>query len=391
MNRKYTLTEVNDRKTKKEFLLLPVRLYKGDQSYIRPLDRDIERIFDPKKNKFFRQGVCTRWILRDEKGHTIGRVAAFIDRKTAKKSDQPTGGIGFFECINDPQAASALFDQCREWLRERGMEAMDGPINFGERHQWWGLLVDGFTEPNYCMSYNFRYYQDLFEDYGFRLYFKQYTYHRHVQGGLQDVVKNKAEKILSNPDYSFKYLEKKNIRKIREDFREVYNKSWAKHTGVARMSSTQTKALFKKLNPVIDHQLLWFAYYQERPIAFFLMLPELNQIFKYMNGKFHLINKLRFIYYKKRMVCKKMLGTIFGVVPEHQGKGVESAIVVAFSKLAWSPGFHYTEIEMNWIGDFNPKMIHVAEQMGGKIWKTHHTYRYLFDPDKPFQRAPVIE
>jgi len=72
------------------------------------------------------------------------------------------------------------------------MEAMDGPVNFGERHQWWGLLVDGFSEPNYCMPYNFTYYRDLFEDYGFQLYFNQYTYHRTTDPNLQDVVLKKA-------------------------------------------------------------------------------------------------------------------------------------------------------------------------------------------------------
>jgi GNAT superfamily N-acetyltransferase len=391
MEKIYKIVEVNDRKTKKEFLLLPVRLYKNDKSYIRPLDQDIERIFDPRKNKYFRHGVCQRWILLDNKGVTVGRVAAFIDRKTAGKYDQPTGGMGFFECINDRDAAFMLFDQCKEWLAHKGMEAMDGPINFGERYQWWGLLIDGFTEPNYSMPYNFGYYRELFEAYGFQLYFKQYTYRRTVRDDLIDVVKNKADKVLQNPDYSFRHHDKSKIKQFTEDFRIVYNKGWARHTGVAQMSSLQARALFKKLKPIMEPNLLWFAYHKGDPVAFFLMLPELNQIFKYMNGKFHLFNKLRFLILKRRGVIKKMLGTIFGVIPEHQGKGVESAIVVAFSKVAFSPGFKYTELEMNWIGDFNPKMMKVAEQVGGKIYKTHHTYRYLFDRQKEFHRAPSID
>ncbi len=354
MGIRYKIVEVNDRKSKKEFIMLPVRLYRNDKSYIRPLDMDIERIFDPKKNKYFRHGVCTRWILLDE--------AAFL-----------------------------LFEQCKEWLAKKGMEAMDGPVNFGERHQWWGLLIEGFTEPNYCMPYNFDYYRELFEAYGFQEYFKQYTYHRAVKDGLQDVVKNKADKVLQNPYYTFRHHDKSRMLKFTEDFRNVYNKGWARHTGVAQMSSVQARALFKKLKPILDEKLLWFAYYKEHPVAFFLILPELNQIYKYLNGKFHLLNKLRFLILKRRGVCKKMLGTIFGVVPEHQGKGVESAIVVAFSKVAWADDFPYEELEMNWIGDFNPKMMHVAEQMGGKIYKIHHTYRYLFDRQKEFHRAPVID
>src|SRR5690606_14418537 len=133
----------------------------------------IEGIFDPEVNKYFRHGVCTRWILVNDKKETIGRVAAFINKKTAKATDYVTGGMGFFECVDDREAAFKLFDTCKSWLEEQGMEAMDGPINVGERHNWWGLLVDGFIDPNYCMPYNFHYYKKLFEAYGFKVYFEQ--------------------------------------------------------------------------------------------------------------------------------------------------------------------------------------------------------------------------
>jgi len=387
----YKVQEVNDKKSAREFLLLPVRLYKNDENWIRPLDKDINRVFDKIQNKYFRHGELCRWILKNGNDETIGRIAAFIDTKLAGKNDQPTGGIGFFECINDKDAAFALFNQCRKWLQEREMEAMDGPVNFGERHQWWGLLVDGFSEPNYCMPYNFTYYRDLFEDYGFQLYFNQYTYHRTTDPNLQDVVLKKAEKVLGNPDYTFRHLNKRQLAKYTEDFRTVYNKGWARHSGVNEMTSLQAKSLIKKMKPILEDKLLWFAYYNNEPVAFFLLLPELNQIFKYVNGKMDLIGKLTFLYHKKRKTCTKMLGTLFGVVPEHQGKGVEAAIVVTFTDVMRQPGFQYKELEMNWIGDFNPKMMHVAEQVGGKVSKTHITYRYLFDRNKPFKRAEMID
>jgi hypothetical protein len=82
--------------------------------------------------------------MTDEKGQFAGRVAAFINRKKAFTFQQPTGGMGFFECVNDKEAAQILFDACRTWLEERGMQAMDGPINFGENDNFWGMLVEGF-------------------------------------------------------------------------------------------------------------------------------------------------------------------------------------------------------------------------------------------------------
>lgn len=385
------IIEVTDKRTQKEFLQLPVRLYKNEQNWIRPLDKDIEKVFDPTKNKYFEHGECTRWILVNDQKETIGRVAAFIDRKTAYTFDQPTGGMGFFECINDQKAAFLLFDTCKEWLEARNMEAMDGPINFGDRMNWWGLLVDGFYEPNYGMFYHFPYYQQLFEAYGFNVYFKQFTYYRKLRENfLDERLVRAAERTFQNPDFHFEHCRKDNLEKYGEDFRTIYNKAWAKHDGVEEMTPAQIKATMSDLKPVLEEDLLWFAYYKGEPVAFFLMLPELNQIFKHVNGKLDLIGKLKFVYHRWKGTCKKMFGVVFGVVPEFQSKGAAVAIIIKFYEICWAEDFRYDELEMNWIGDFNPKMMKVAESVGGSIRKTHVTYRKLFDETKPFKRAPII-
>ena len=384
--------EVKDKKEKKEFLNLPVRLYKHDPNWIRPLDKDIENVFDPAKNKFFKYGECIRWILLNDQNETIGRVAAFYSERTATKdNDQPTGGMGFFECINDQKAAHKLFNQCREWLIDKGMEAMDGPINFGSRDRWWGLLAEGFTQPTYCSNYNPPYYKELFESYGFQVYFRQYTYARKIkEGGLDPKVYEKAQLIRNNPDIVFRHIRKKNLSKYAEDFRYVYNKAWAKHAGLKEMTPEQAMAIMKQIKPVIDEKIIWFGYHKDEPIAFYVNLPELNQIIKHVNGKLDLIGKLKFLWHKKMKTCRKIFGVSFGVVPEFQGKGVEAAIVEAITEVVWSKESHYEDYEMNWIGDFNPKMMRVCENVGGKIHKTHITYRKLFDESKPFKRAPII-
>lgn len=384
--------EVKDKYTEKEFIQLAVKLYKDEKNWIRPLDKDIKAVFDPAKNKNFRNGEAVRWILRDN-GRTVGRIAAFINKKTAGSYDQPTGGMGFFECINNQRAAFKLFDTCKVWLEERGMEAVDGPINFGDRNNWWGLLVDGFHEPNYQMPYNFGYYKDLFEAYGFQVYFKQYTYQRPMGSEVDFAPRlyEKAELTINNKDYEFRHIRKGEYDKAHEYFHEVYNKAWAGHSGVKPMSMQQAGATFKMLKPVADVRLLWFAFYKGEPVAFFISIPELNQLYKHLNGQWNLWSKLKFLYLLKTGSCHKSLGIVFGVVPEHQKKGVEGALVVSYvKKLAWKKGFQYTDLEMNWIGDFNPKMMRVVEQIGGKIFKTHITYRKLFDETKEFKRAPIL-
>ncbi len=386
------LQRVSDKNTAQEFLQFPLSIYKNDSNYIRPLDKDINFVFDKEKNKYFRHGECERWLLKAEGGKTIGRIAAFVNRKTAKTFDQPTGGLGFFECIDDQQAAFKLFDTAKNWLIERGMEAMDGPVNFGDRDKWWGLLVDGFYEPCYCSNYNPPYYQQFFEDYGFEVYFKQYTYYRKLEWELSPAYMAKAKNILENPDYTFEHMHKNNLSKYIEDFRTVYNKAWVKHAGVKEMSPAQAKVIMNQLKPVLDEKIVWYAYYKGECVGFYVNIPELNQLFKYVNGKLDLIGKLKFLYHKWRGTNRTMYGIVFGIAPEHQKKGVEAAMIVEAAKVILDKKqVTYTDFQMNWIGDFNPKMMNVAEQIGGKIYKTHHTYRYLFDRTKEFKRHPIIQ
>lgn len=386
------IKEVRSERDKQEFIHLPVRLYKNSKKWIRPLDADVEGVFDSHKNKTFQHGSCNRWLLLDEQGKSIGRVAAFVNQKTANKgNEQPTGGLGFFECIDDQQAAFMLFDQCKQWLQERGMEAMDGPINFGNRDRWWGLLIEGFDrQPNYQCNYNFPYYQRFFEAYGFQVYFYQLTFGRPIEGPLGDRLYEKAALIEKDPEYSFSYLRKSEWGKLPHLIRFVYNKAWAKRGEIPELTELQAKHLIKQMKPIMDEKLLWFGYYKKEPIAFFLSLPEVNQIFQFVNGKMNWLGKLKFVWHRFRNTNKKAFGILFGIVPEHHGKGVDGAIIENFRKLAHGKGFPYTEYEMNWIGDFNPKMIRVAEQINTKVVKKHATYRKLFDESKPFKRMPIL-
>jgi len=144
------------------------------------------------------------------------------------------------------------------------------------------------------------------------------------------------------------------------------------------------------MKPIIDERLLWFGFYKQDPVAFFISLPEINQIFKHVNGKLDLIGKLKFLWMKITNSNKKAFGILFGVVPEHQGVGVDGALIMAARELYQSNKMPYIDYEMNWIGDFNPKMIQVVEQVGGYISKRHITYRKLFDEAKEFKRHPFL-
>jgi len=384
------LTEVSDKRTAKEFLDVNVLVNKNDPNYIRPLDKDIDEVFDPEKNKAFRHGEAIRWILKDEDGKLIGRIAAFTNKKYKNKGDDvPVGGIGFFDCINDQNAADMLFDVAKHWLMQRDIQAMDGPINFGERDRWWGLLVEGFEPPVYCLNYNPPYYKELFENYGFKNFFNQHCYALKVMERVQDKFYARHALIAQDPDFSARHIKKSQLEKFAKDFTIAYNKAWAKHGGMKELSLPVVLKLFQTMKPIMDEKVCWFVYYKKEPIGIWVNLPDLNQWFKYLNGKFDFFHKLKFLWVKKTKKCKKFTGLVFGIVPEFQGKGVDAYMIMEGAKII--QGQHlYDDFEMQWIGEFNPKMINVAESLGTYRSRLLTTYRYLFDRAKEFKRHPIL-
>jgi len=383
------LIEVNNPRLAQDFIRANVELNRNHNNYIRPLDKDIHDVFDPEKNKTFRFGKVTRWVLKDG-DRLLGRIAAFTNKKYRNKGDDVTvGGIGFFDCIDDNDAAALLFDVAKHWLLQQGVEAMDGPINFGERDRWWGLVVEGFQEPLYGMNYNPPYYQQLFEHYGFRPFFHQICLGMDPKQALSAKLVERHAIYAKDPAFSVQCIRKNEIPKFAADFATVYNAAWAGHGGLKELKKEQVVQMFKKMKPVMDERIVWFAYHNEEPIAIFVNLPDLNQWFKYLDGKFDLLHKLKFLWVKSTKPCKKFTGLVFGIVPQYQGKGIDAFLIMEADKYVLkSP---YTEYEMQWIGDFNPKMLNVAQGLGD-VYQSRKltTYRYLFDRTKEFKRHPIV-
>jgi hypothetical protein len=386
------LIEITTPSLAKDFIRANVELNSQIPHYIRPLDKDINEVFDPAKNKAFRNGECIRWILKDGEGRLIGRIAAFVNKRYKTKGDDvPVGGVGFFDCINSQEAADMLFDVSRHWLSQRGMEAMDGPINFGERDNWWGLVTEGFHEPLYAMNFNPPYYRALMENYGFRLFFDQLCFSMDHHKPLSPKIIQRHSVLAKDPAYSARMIEKKRLEKYAEDFTAIYNASYAGHGGLKQMKKDQVMQIFLKMKAFMDEKIVWFVYHQERPIAMYINIPDLNQYFKYFNGRLGLLEKLRFLWLQKQGACKRFTGLIFAIIPEFQGKGVDAYMIGEAAKVVQSGIIPYKEYEMQWIGDFNPKMVNVAKSLGETfISRKLTTYRYLFDRSKEFKRHPVI-
>src|SRR3970040_258664 len=168
--------EVSGEQLERDFIRVPELIYRNDPNWIPPIDSEIAGIFDPSVNPYFNHGDAKRWVAVNASGNPAGRIAAFVNFEKIADGDLRVGGIGFFECVNDRRTAFLLFDAAIRWLVQTyRVDAVDGPVNFGENDKYWGLLIKGFTPASYGMNYNPPYYERLFEDYGFRIQYRQFT------------------------------------------------------------------------------------------------------------------------------------------------------------------------------------------------------------------------
>ncbi|RYZ93577.1 MAG: GNAT family N-acetyltransferase, partial [Sphingobacteriaceae bacterium] len=363
-------------------------IYKNDKNWISPLDNDIEAVFDAQKNNFHAHGKCNRWILFDDEGKPWGRIAAFINNNKAYNYEQPTGGIGFFECIDNQELAFTLFDTAQQWLEGQGMKAMDGPINFGENDNFWGLLVEGFTPPSYGMNYNPPYYQKFFDNYGFKTLYQQITNHLEVNKPFPERFRKITDWIIKKPGYQFKHFQIRSINKFAADFKEIYNDAWHDFENFTPIDQGTILESFKKMKPIMDEKMIWFAYINDEPAAFVVILPDANQMIHSLNGKLNLLGKLKFLYNKWRGVTR-MRAIVMGTKKKFQNHGLESAL---FMKLVdyVVPLKQYDELELSWVGDFNEKMIAIHHAIGATFGKRHLTMRYKFKIERVKTEQGVI-
>jgi len=270
------------------------------------------------------------------------------------------------------------------------MEAMDGPVNFGENYMNWGLFVDGFMPQGFGMPYNPPYYEKLFRSYGFEVYFEQYSYHLDTTlPELPERFWKVAEWVAKKPQFSFKHFSWKEKEKFIDDFAQVYDNAWRFHKHFKPIDKDDLRDFINNARLLIEEEFIWFAYHEDEPIALFVMMPDMNQILARLKGRITYLNLPRVLWLKWRKTITRTRSLIIGIVPKYQRSGIESGIFWHLRPVMYRKRW-YREMELSWAGDFNPKIVSLYESVGGKRKKTHYTMRYLFDRNKPFKRAPII-
>src|SRR3989442_8623418 len=274
------IRRVSSGSDRRQFIKFPWQIYKGNPAWVPPLLMDRRKLMDKKKNPFYAHADAEFFLAYRNK-EIVGRIGAIVNHNHNREHRENIGFFGFFESVNDQEAANKLFETAKNWLKERGVTAMRGPASPSVNDEY-GLLVEGFDlPPAVLMPYNPPYYQALFERAGLTKVKVLYAYHVHKDKVYSDKLVRVSEMVKRREGLSFRILDMKNFKREVALIRELYNRAWQYNWGAVPMTDAEFDALAKDLKPVVVPELVIIAEYKGKPIGFSLSLPDLNIALKH--------------------------------------------------------------------------------------------------------------
>lgn len=315
------IKEVKSRSDWRDFHKVGHYIYANDPHWIAPLEEDIENVFKPEKNKACKEGIFNIWVLYNN-NRPIGRIAAFVDIKKNKLKNTQEGGIGFFECVNNMQAARMLFEVAENFLADNQISRIKAPVNFGERDKFWGLLIKGWKAPLYHENYNPFYYQKFFEELGYTPHEEIFTF----GGDVRKVPLEKNHKIADivrrRYNVQSRNINKKDLRGEADHLAAVYNAAFADKPHFKPLTGARFYQMLKPMVPVMDPNVVSICFHGDQPVGFCALMPDLNRSLKFAKGKLSWWKLPWFFYQLKFRKDHIVKGVAFGIHPDFQSKGV---------------------------------------------------------------------
>jgi len=365
---------VEGRKAKLQFVRLPWRLYKDDPHWVPPIEMDRMRLIDTEKNPFYKHATIGLFIA-ERAGIPVGRIAAIVnDGHNAIHSDR-VGFFGFFESINDQDVANTLLNAAAEWLRERGMNVMRGPVSPSMNDEV-GMLCDGFDgAPTFLMPYNPPYYNTLIHDAGFQKAKDLYAWRLTYPDALTDKLVRVTDIIRSRTGATVRGLSMKNFGPEVERIKAIYNRAWQPNWGFVPMTDEEMDMMARELKQVIDPDLVLFAERDGETVGFALAVPDVNQSFKAGKpippGPLNLPTAITNVMTRKKAINQLRI-IILGVLPEYHGKAIDALLYREIIERAITKGCPVGEA--SWVLEDNMMMNRAAEMMNARAYRTYRIY-----------------
>ncbi|QSH95945.1 hypothetical protein [Treponema phagedenis] len=370
-----TILNIEKGKRLHEFTMLPFKIYKNNPNWCPPLISEYKKYVCGVNNMLLDVGPHVK-IIAQKNGETVGRLLIGIDEHLNAYRNMHTGYLSQFECINDFEVAKAMFDYAKDWLKERGMNRIKGPMSLPAGDDTRGMIIDNFDTPAFIMNiYNHKYYNDLFTQYGFQKYCDCYAYY----ADLRKIDVSRYQALIPKLMERFHFrLDKINLKEGLErdsaDILKVLQNSlpdeWEDFMPITK---GDVDMIVKQLAPFADPDLIFIARNdKDEPIGFNITIPNYNEILRKMKGRIFPFGFLKFLWYKKRLTSVRML--VLFVDPAYRSKGVAPAIYLQSHQNAIAKGFIHLEGSQVW--EYNQFMAKDIEKFGAKQYITYRIYEY---------------
>jgi hypothetical protein len=351
------------------FIRFPLRHYTREPFFVPPLLFERKKFFSPS-NPIFQFTEVIYFLARDQKGDVVGRVTAHVNQRHNQHSGEKTGFFGFFECIEDQAAASALMGAAEEALRDRGMKVIRGPFNFSTNEEC-GFLVKGFDrQPSLMMPYTKPYYPDLMTRLGYSKAKDLLAYEYEYQGTIPDHLVRFNERIRERKKVVVRPINMKRFVEDVETIFRIYNDAWSKNWGFVPVTEEEFRATAKDLKPIVDPSIVLIAEKEGRPVGFIVTLPDYNLLLKKMNGRLFPLGFLHMLFGRKSI--RRVRTLLMGVVAEHRLSGIDALLVYDTFEKGVSKGYHSGE--MSWVLEDNVLMRRPLERMRASVGKVYRIY-----------------
>lgn len=364
------VTIVTTEAEKKKFIEFQYSHYQTDGHFVPPLRMDQKKLINTEKNPFYNNAEIALFIAEHD-GKIAGRIAAIVDYRFNEYHGNKTGHFGFFECIDHQPTADLLFRVAEDWLKDKGMEDVVGPTN-PSLMDMIGFLVDGFDkDPYLMMPYTKPYYEKLVTEAGYEKAMDLLAYHAHKDTYSHERGKRAKEIVYKrNPGLKIRPLNLKKIHDEVEIVRDIFNKTWKDNWGFIPLTKEELAATANDFKLILDPDLTHFAEVNGKPVAFSIGLPDLNVIFKKMNGNLFPFGIFKLLLGRRKI--KRYRTALMGVLPEVHGKGIDALLHQSAVEKALPRGIDTSEL--SWVLANNPDMIRTAERLGATLDKTYRMF-----------------
>jgi len=353
----------------KDLLNLPWSVYKGNQNWVPPLLSEVKEILDVKRNPFWEHAQRELFLAR-RNGKVVGRIAAIIDDNHNSFHQEQTGFFGFFECVEDFEAAKALWIAAKNWLKERKMQIMRGPVNPSMNDEC-AFLLEGFDRPSVIMMpYTQPYYLKLAEQYGLRKAKDLYAFIKNKEDGIPERIERMVEIVKKKTGVKIRSFDTNNFEKDVQNIKDIYNSAWEKNWGFVPMTDREIDLMAIKLKQFFEPKLTLFAEIDNKPVGVVLTVPDMNQVLIKLNGKLGLIGILKYFYYKRKITGARSL--VAGIKKEYRNSGIIAVLFYETLRTAIQLGYEWGEI--GWNLEDNYLINQFDSDIGGKIYKKYRIY-----------------